>query len=122
MIIPVLLLLSASRCASADACPSVDELRRAYLNRLEASLAIREEEANAAAEPDRIISLRPLPIRRISNVYCGEPYAETGEVACRFTVVHRSGRSHRIGILTRGTHGWEMLDELGVWEPRRARR
>jgi hypothetical protein len=121
MMVPALLLLSSAHCASADVCPSVADLRQAYLNRLEASLAIRETEANAA-EPDRIISLRPLPIRRISNVYCGEPYAETGEVSCRFTVVQRRGRSHRIAILARGAHGWEIQDELGVWEPRRGRR
>lgn len=117
----ILAAAAASRCALPEYCPSDEALKAALQANTDATLSALMEEANEA-NPDQYTSMVAAPIRRLSDVYCGELLPDPpGSITCRLTVHYPARRSYQVVLLSRSADGWTIDDQLSVtrWTRRR---
>ncbi len=86
----VMILATASRCASPVYCPDDEQLVAAIRGRDNAAVQVIMEQA-ARASPDDLTMVHPQRIRRVSDVFCGS-LLRTDEVGnppainCKFKI------------------------------------
>ena len=115
----LLLLAGIARCASADFCPTDQELRAALRAQSDASeWAILKR--HYAENPDEILFLSRPRILKLSNVLCGE--ADRDEVPisvmCAITVRYPGRDSYRIVKLVRQDGEWAISESMGFLRDR----
>ena len=119
MMLAALLMASAARCASAEACPSDRDLKLAYI--LHEGDELMAAMQAASAETGDIVLMTQRRIERVSGVYCGELDSESGQISCRFRIVYANGVQHCVARLSRGEDGWRIDERMSVWEGRKIR-
>ena len=119
MMLAALLIASAARCASAEACPSDRDLKLAYILHEGDELWAAMQAASSATGD--IVLMTQRRIERVSGVYCGELDSETKRITCRFSLVYSNGVQHSMASLSRGEDGWQIHERMSVWEDRKSR-
>src|SRR3954447_2868045 len=111
----LLILASISRCVSPDLCPTDKDLLAAVAAR---DTAVAD--AASQEDPAGFIHFSPQPIRRISDVMCGDALpAKTPTITCKFTVRYRSFNTFQVARLVNEGKGWRIDEALSVSRKRR---
>jgi hypothetical protein len=112
-VIALVLMAAVSRYALWTLCPSDADLARAVYDRAGDDAAAYM--AARANDPNDAVFAHAVPVRRISDVHCGN--AEPGPVAtvkCSFTARVGSHTVFEVALLERRGGGWAIVKELSV--------
>lgn len=120
----VMILATASRCASPVYCPDDEQLVAAIRGRDNAAVQVIMEQA-ARASPDDLTMIHPQRIRRVSDVFCGR-LLQTDEVDaspainCKFKIRYWSMDTFEVARMVLRDGRWNIEDALSVTRNRRS--
>lgn len=112
-------LATAGQCAAPTLCPSHDELVQAI--RASDAATVRSV-ANTISQdhPGDVVSVHAEPVRRISDMVCGDAFTDAPRsMNCMFTLHYARRIVYRIGTFTWQDGRWVITNELGVEQKRR---
>ena len=120
----VMILATASRCASSAYCPDDEQLVAAIRGRDNAAVQVIMEQA-ARASPDDLTMVHPQRIRRVSDVFCGsllrtDEVEDPPAINCKFKIGYWSMDTFEVARMVLRDGKWKIEDALSVTRNRRS--
>ena len=113
------LLTAAGQCAAPTLCPSHDELVQA-VGASDAATVRSVANIISQDHPGDVVSVHAEPIRRISDMVCGDAFTDAPRsMNCKFTLHYARRIVYRIGTFTWQDGRWVITNELGVAQKHR---